>query len=105
MSPSLTKQYTGEVFIKADAGKNLMSLIDPLFVVELGDVLTFGAKKYAPDNWKLCEDPQRYKDALLRHTYAYLSGEEFDQETGLPHTSAIAFNTMALRWFDRKETK
>lgn len=89
-------------FIKYDNAKNRLSLIDPLFITELGEVLTHGAVKYAPDNWKLCEDPTRYKDALLRHLYAYLSGELIDPDSGLPHTSAIAFNTMALRWFDRQ---
>lgn len=91
-----------ETFTKFDNTKNQLSLIDPLFVIELGEVLTYGAVKYTPDNWKLCTDPTRYKDALLRHTYAYLSGELIDPESGLPHTSAIAFNTMALRWFDRQ---
>ena len=90
-------------FIKHDSGKPKLSLIDPLFIWELGEVLTFGADKYAKDNWKLCEDPSRYKDALLRHTMAYLAGELTDPESGLPHTAAIAFNTMALRWFDRNQ--
>ena len=89
-------------FSKFDSYKNKLSLIDPQFILELGEVLTYGAVKYSPDNWKLCDDPIRYKDALLRHTFAYLSGELIDPESGLPHTSAIAFNTMALRWFDRQ---
>ena len=60
-------------FIKYDSDKHKLSLIDPLFIWELGEILTFGANKYAPNNWQLCEDPSRYKDALLRHTIAYLS--------------------------------
>lgn len=48
------------------------------------EVLEFGAKKYAPDNWKLVE-PERYDDAALRHIQAYLSGEQDDPETGKPH--------------------
>lgn len=120
MSPSLRAQYletlttveglpeqvrTSADFVKFDKAKPQLSLIDPLFVTELGEVLTFGAAKYSPDNWKLCPDPARYKDALLRHIYAYLSGELIDPDSGLPHTSAIAFNTMALRWFDRNPPK
>jgi hypothetical protein len=47
-------------------------------------VLEFGAKKYAPDNWKHVEGP-RYDDAMLRHIQAYLGGEMNDPETGLHH--------------------
>jgi hypothetical protein len=88
------------LFTKADTGKPRLSLIDPQFIISLGDILTFGAQKYSVDNWKLCTDVSRYKDALLRHTYAYLGGEILDPESGLPHTACIAFNTMALQWFD-----
>lgn len=102
----LNKDYSiPSGFVKADSNKNQLSLIDPLFITELGQVLTFGAAKYSPNNWQLCSDSTRYKDALLRHLYAYLSGELTDPESGLPHTSAIAFNTMALRWFDRQLTQ
>jgi len=47
-------------------------------------VLEFGAKKYAPDNWKHVEG-SRYDDALLRHIQAYMGGELNDPETGLHH--------------------
>ena len=87
-------------FTKDDSSKPMLSLIEPTFIISLGDILTFGAQKYSPGNWKLCEDPSRYKDALLRHTYAYLSGEILDLESGFPHTAHIACNIMFLQWFD-----
>jgi hypothetical protein len=89
-------------FTKADSSKNMLSLIEPQFIIKLGEILTFGSIKYTTDNWKLCEDPRRYKDALLRHTYAYLSGELIDPESGIEHTACMAFNTMALQYFDNK---
>ncbi len=50
------------------------------------DVLTFGAKKYAPDNWRHVESAtDRYTAAALRHIAAYRMGEREDQESGLPH--------------------
>lgn len=52
-------------------------------------VLEFGAKKYAPDNWKHVEG-HRYDDALLRHVQAYLGGEMNDPETGLHHLAHAA---------------
>ncbi len=87
-------------FMKNDSGKNMISLIDPQFVVLLGQILTFGANKYAKDNWKLCEDTSRYKDALLRHLYAYLDGEQLDPESGMSHLGHAAFGLMCLNYFD-----
>lgn len=94
-----------ESFIKHDSGKNMLSLIEPHFIQSLGEVLTFGAAKYAKNNWQLCEDTSRYKDALLRHIYAYLSGEIKDPESNLDHLAHAAFGLMCLQYFDNlKET-
>ncbi len=89
-------------FIKKDSGKLMMSLIEPKFVEGVAATLTMGAEKYSIDNWKLCEEPRRYKDALLRHLYAYLDGELVDPESGLSHMYHIGFNAMALDYFDRR---
>ena len=87
-------------FIKLDTGKRRLSLLEPHFILSVGDVITFGAQKYAPNNWQLCEDTSRYKDALLRHIYAYLSGERYDQETGIEHIAHASCNLMFLQYFD-----
>ncbi len=92
-------------FMKNDSGKNMLSLINPAFVTLLGEVLTFGANKYAPNNWQKCEDLSRYKDALLRHIYAYLSGEQVDPESGLSHLGHAAFGLMCLNYFDNLKLK
>jgi hypothetical protein len=101
------KRISPSEFIKLDSGKRRLSLIEPKFIQTLGDVITFGAEKYAPGNWRLCEDTSRYKDALLRHIYAYLSGEQQDQETSLSHLAHAACNLMFLQYFDnlKKEEK
>lgn len=93
---------TAEGFVKLDSGKPRMSLVDPDFVKGLADILTFGAQKYEADNWKLLDRKElyRYKDALLRHMYAYLGGELTDEESGRPHLDCVAFNLMALRYFE-----
>lgn len=92
--------HAEEQFMKADAGKNMLSLIDPHFVILLGEILSFGAQKYSPNNWQLCEDTSRYKDALLRHLYAYLSGEQLDKESGMSHLGHATFGLMCLNYFD-----
>ena len=54
--------------MKFDGGKLQYSLIPPETTRALAQVLTFGAQKYAPNNWQLVENGEtRYLDALYRH--------------------------------------
>jgi hypothetical protein len=72
-------------FVKHDNEKNRLGLLPVQAVLTIGKVLTFGARKYAPNNWMRCKDTTRYVDAALRHIFAYIGGEKNDPETGLPH--------------------
>lgn len=87
-----------DIFIKNDQNKIQPSLIQPEFIEGMAKVLTLGAQKYSKDNWKKCEDKDRYKDALLRHVLAYLKGEEKDEESGLSHLHHAACNLMFLEF-------
>jgi hypothetical protein len=88
--------------MKFDDGKLRMSLIDPEFVKGLAEVLTYGSVKYSAESWKHLENAEeRYKDALLRHLYAYLGGEECDPESGLSHLKHISANVCFLEYFER----
>lgn len=72
--------------MKFDDDKPRFDLIPPTAERMLADVLTFGARKYAPDNWRKVDDAEtRYIAAALRHINAHRSGEQHDTETGLPH--------------------
>jgi hypothetical protein len=95
------------MFKKFDNGKPMVSLVEPKFILGVAEILTFGAEKYGPNNWKEAqpEDIQRYKDALMRHLLSYLDGEEIDPESGKPHLWHIACNTMFLDYFDRVKTR
>ena len=63
-----------------------MYLIPPLATLEVGKVLTYGAKKYSPDNWRKLDNLQeRYSSAAIRHILAHLSGEANDDETNMSH--------------------
>lgn len=75
----------GVEFKKYDTGKPRYGLIPPLAEEELAKVLTFGAEKYEPDNWRKVDDLSRYVDATLRHISAYRKGSSFDDESGLHH--------------------
>lgn len=87
-------------FMKFDTGKLRYSLIPSEATKALAEVLTYGAKKYKPDNWKQVDDKERYVDALYRHLEAWRSGEGLDGESGLSHLSHALTNIAFLIWFD-----
>ena len=81
---------------KADQGKPRPSLCPVSLIEAVTAVRMFGLQKYHdPDNWKQVE-PERYRDALYRHWLAYLKGEKYDQESGLPHLWHLACNAAFL---------
>lgn len=85
--------------LKYDTGKLQYSLIPPQTLTALAEVLTFGARKYAPDNWQLVQDGERrYLDALYRHLQAYRLGEDVDPESGLHHLSHALTNIAFLHY-------
>lgn len=68
-------------------------------------VAEHGAGKYAPWNWSQGLPRVQLLGSLLRHTFAYLRGEEYDsgpKGSGLRHTDHILWNAVALvhnvRW-------
>lgn len=102
---------TGKGGRKNDAGKNMVSLVDPIFILELGKVLTHGAKKYAIDNWKKFDpennplDKERLLSALLRHFYKAKLGEVYDKDSGedrLNHWAQVGFYAMVMTYFTSK---
>jgi len=90
---------------KDDQDKIRLDLIEPEFIEGVGEVLTFGAKKYEADSWQNVEDAEnRYYGAVMRHLVAYRKGEETDPESGLSHLKHAACNIMFLLHFE-EETK
>jgi len=72
--------------MKFDDGKARLDLLPPRALLAVGQVLSHGAKKYAPDNWKKVPNGKaRYIAASLRHIFAYMGGEMLDPESGEPH--------------------
>lgn len=59
-------------------------------------VAEHGAEKYAPWNWSKGLPRVQLLGSLLRHTFAYLRGEERDKDSGLLHTDHILWNAAAL---------
>lgn len=93
--------FTG---VKYDNGKPQWSLLPFKALTQVVEVLTYGAKKYAPDNWKKVPDARRrYIDAGFRHFTAYVSGETQDPETGKHHLAHAICCLLYLVAFDLGE--
>ena len=80
---------------KYDTGKLLLNLLPPEAIRAMGEVLTYGAAKYGPNNWRGVE-AGRYEAALLRHWLAWREGEACDPESGLPHLWHVLCNAAFL---------
>ena len=78
---------------KADAGKPRLSLVSPYLIEAGGTVRTYGTEKYGDsENWREV-DPERYKDALMRHWVEYMKNPlSVDSESGLLHIDHVACN-------------
>ena len=87
--------------VKYDSGKPRLGLIPPYAERAIAEVLTFGANKYADDNWRKVDNGQkRYIDAALRHINAYRSGDINDDESGLHHLAHAVCCLMFIMEFD-----
>lgn len=84
--------------LKYDSTKPRMDLIDPAFLEDLANVLTFGAKKYTAHNWRNGIHTSRLIAAAYRHLGAINKGEDLDPESNLPHAAHLGCCVMFLHW-------
>jgi hypothetical protein len=89
--------------VKQTAGKIRWHLLPWQAVREIVKVLEFGALKYEKHGWVTNPGSwQDFGDAIVRHYYQWLSGEDRDQETGLLHMSHIGCNSLFLAYYALK---
>lgn len=88
---------------KNDEGKPRVDLLSPIAMTKIAEVMTFGAKKYEPHNWRKGIAWSRVTAALLRHVFAFMRGEDKDPETGLSHLAHAGCCIMFL--LDYEETR
>lgn len=95
-----TGRSSKEPGAKLDAGKVRMGLVLGGFanaLTEVAKVGTNGAAKYSDNGWKQVPNAEaRYTDALLRHVFKHMRGEEIDPEWGLPHLAHAAWGCLAV---------
>lgn len=88
---------------KFDTEKLRWDLLDPDFPEGIVKILTFGAKKYDPNNWRKLENgTERCYAALMRHITEWRKGNKIDSESGLSHLYHAACNLYFLSWFDEE---
>jgi hypothetical protein len=84
---------------KDDAEKPRLGLVlggFPRALRAVGEIGTFGARKYTDNGWLVVPDGEaRYTDALLRHLLADFEGETLDPESGYTHAAHAAWNALA----------
>lgn len=87
--------------MKFDTGKPRWTLLPWKQIEQIVEILTFGAKKYADNNWQKVENSrERYFDAMQRHLIAWFGGEKTDPESGKSHLAHAGCNLLFLMWFD-----
>ena len=82
--------------LRYNAGKQRYDLLPQHAISGMVDVLTYGAQKYEPRNWEKGMAWSNVTASLKRHLAAFEMGEDYDQETGLLHTSHIMCNAAFL---------
>lgn len=89
---------------KSYAGKLEVSLVPTQIIRDIAEVRMYGNKKYNTSNNWILVDKDRYKDALLRHTLAFLDDENsIDEESGIPHYRHMAANLAFICEMKRKD--
>lgn len=90
---------------KFDNGKPRWDLMPLDVIEEIVKVLTFGAKKYGPNNWQNVEPfKDRYFAALQRHLVKWQQGCLYDEEffdiygKKISHLAFAGCNIVFLLW-------
>ena len=84
--------------LRYNEGKTKWGLVDFKTLEEMVKVLEVGAKKYSAWNWKGGMSHTEVSESLMRHLFAYLEGEDFDEETKCHHIGHVMCNAMFLMY-------
>lgn len=82
---------------KDDTGKPDYSLVPKVAMTRMAEAFNVGAKKYGRYNFCKGLEASRIMGALLRHSYSWYDGEEFDPDGQHHLGSVLACAAMLLR--------
>lgn len=86
-------------------GKLRLTLVPVEVIIEISKVLEFGIVKHKKqDSWKkmVINNKRDFYDAALRHLYASLLGEQYDNESRLSHIAHAITNLVFILWLELK---
>ena len=90
--------------LKFSKGKRMWNLLPWDTLESVVDVLTAGAEKYSPDNWKHVPNGKvEYYNSLIRHLRKLENGEFLDADSGLPGTSHMVCCALFYAWLVEQE--
>lgn len=85
--------------LRYNTGKAPIHLIPPEVIEAHAEHYRKGAEKYEPRNWERGMDWSKCYDSLMRHSLAWMRGEDIDPENGSHHMVAVMWNAAALYWY------
>lgn len=92
-----------EQALRYNSGKRKWSLVDFKSLEPMVEVLEHGCIKYSPNNWKKGMPVTEVSESLLRHMFAFLSGESQDADSKCDHLGHIMCNAMFLSYIMREK--
>lgn len=106
---SMSGNEKKEEGVKYDDGKPLagdMIMIFPHALMGVAKCIEWGSHKYPQtDNYiRLKNGYKRYMNGIMRHLLKMMLGQEYDDETKLPHIYHVCWNALAIceHWFKNK---
>lgn len=69
---------------------------------KVAEMYGIGASKYDERNWEKSYPMSLSYASMQRHANQFWSGEDNDQETGIPHLASVVFHAMAMMEFLEK---
>jgi hypothetical protein len=101
--PAMEDYNEGGQALRFNSGKLQWSLVDFKSLEGLVKVLEMGAKKYSRGNWKKGMPVSQVSESLLRHMFAFLNGEDQDEESKLEHIHHVMCNAMFIAYIMREK--
>jgi len=85
---------------KDDGGKPplamILALLPPGPLLEITKAFEYGLVEYGYENWKQCFPWMRISNALVRHFWAWITGETIDEKSNCHHLACVCSNAIFL---------